>query len=91
MRFVTISDHRTLEGALRIAHLPDTFFSVEVRLGSLRTTSRFMSSFGISERTITATSRPIEVRSSSLRRSFASGSWRMRLRTRSTGWGHRSR
>jgi predicted metal-dependent phosphoesterase TrpH len=30
MRFVTISDHNTLEGALRIAHLPDTFLSVEV-------------------------------------------------------------
>src|SRR5262249_38626145 len=29
MRFVTISDHNTLEGALRIAHLPDTFLSVE--------------------------------------------------------------
>jgi glycosyltransferase involved in cell wall biosynthesis/predicted metal-dependent phosphoesterase TrpH len=30
MQFVTISDHNTLEGALRIAHLPDTFLSVEV-------------------------------------------------------------
>jgi glycosyltransferase involved in cell wall biosynthesis/predicted metal-dependent phosphoesterase TrpH len=30
MRFVTISDHNTLEGALRIAHHPDTFLSVEV-------------------------------------------------------------
>jgi glycosyltransferase involved in cell wall biosynthesis/predicted metal-dependent phosphoesterase TrpH len=30
MRFVTISDHNTLEGALRIAHNPDTFLSVEV-------------------------------------------------------------
>ncbi len=30
MRFVTISDHNTLEGALRIGHLPDTFLSVEV-------------------------------------------------------------
>ena len=30
MRFVTISDHNTLEGALRIAHEPDTFLSVEV-------------------------------------------------------------
>jgi glycosyltransferase involved in cell wall biosynthesis len=30
MRFVTISDHNTVEGALRIAHLPDTFISVEV-------------------------------------------------------------
>ena len=30
MRFVTISDHNTVEGALRIAHLPDTFLSVEV-------------------------------------------------------------
>jgi glycosyltransferase involved in cell wall biosynthesis len=30
MRFVTISDHNTVEGALRIAHLPDTFVSVEV-------------------------------------------------------------
>jgi glycosyltransferase involved in cell wall biosynthesis len=30
MRFVTISDHNTLEGALRIAHLPDTFLSEEV-------------------------------------------------------------
>src|SRR5919197_131482 len=30
MRFVTISDHNTLEGALRIAHLPDTFLSLEV-------------------------------------------------------------
>ena len=30
MRFVTITDHNTLEGALRIAHLPDTFLSVEV-------------------------------------------------------------
>jgi glycosyltransferase involved in cell wall biosynthesis/predicted metal-dependent phosphoesterase TrpH len=30
MTFVTISDHNTLEGALRIAHLPDTFLSVEV-------------------------------------------------------------
>src|SRR5689334_12642790 len=30
MRFVTISDHNTLEGALRISHLADTFLSVEV-------------------------------------------------------------
>src|SRR5215813_11620541 len=30
MRFVTISDHNTVEGALRIAHLEDTFLSVEV-------------------------------------------------------------
>lgn len=30
MRFVTITDHNTLDGALRIAHLPDTFLSVEV-------------------------------------------------------------
>src|SRR5579871_6242318 len=30
MDFVTISDHNTVEGALRIAHLPDTFLSVEV-------------------------------------------------------------
>jgi glycosyltransferase involved in cell wall biosynthesis/predicted metal-dependent phosphoesterase TrpH len=30
MRFVTISDHNTLDGALRIAHLDDTFLSVEV-------------------------------------------------------------
>ncbi len=30
MRFVTISDHNTVEGALRIAHLADTFVSVEV-------------------------------------------------------------
>jgi glycosyltransferase involved in cell wall biosynthesis len=30
MTFVTISDHNTLAGALRIAHLPDTFLSVEV-------------------------------------------------------------
>jgi glycosyltransferase involved in cell wall biosynthesis len=30
MDLVTISDHNTLEGALRIAHLPDTFMSVEV-------------------------------------------------------------
>ncbi len=30
MRFVTISDHNTLEGALRIADRPDTFLSVEV-------------------------------------------------------------
>lgn len=30
MRFVTISDHNTLDGALRIAHLADTFLSVEV-------------------------------------------------------------
>ncbi len=30
MRFVTISDHNTVAGALGIAHLPDTFLSVEV-------------------------------------------------------------
>ena len=30
MDFVTICDHNTVEGALRIAHLPDTFLSVEV-------------------------------------------------------------
>ena len=30
MDLVTISDHNTVEGALRIAHLPDTFLSVEV-------------------------------------------------------------
>jgi glycosyltransferase involved in cell wall biosynthesis/predicted metal-dependent phosphoesterase TrpH len=30
MTYVTISDHNTLEGALRIAHEPDTFLSVEV-------------------------------------------------------------
>jgi glycosyltransferase involved in cell wall biosynthesis/predicted metal-dependent phosphoesterase TrpH len=30
MKFVTISDHNTVEGALHIAHLPDTFVSVEV-------------------------------------------------------------
>lgn len=30
MRFVTVTDHNTVEGALRIAHLPDTFLSVEV-------------------------------------------------------------
>ncbi len=30
MRLVTISDHNTVEGALRIDHLPDTFLSVEV-------------------------------------------------------------
>jgi glycosyltransferase involved in cell wall biosynthesis/predicted metal-dependent phosphoesterase TrpH len=30
MDVVTISDHNTVEGALRIAHLPDTFLSVEV-------------------------------------------------------------
>ena len=30
MSFVTISDHNTVEGALRIAHLPGTFLSVEV-------------------------------------------------------------
>lgn len=34
MDLVTITDHNTVEGALRIAHLPDTFLSVEV-------TSRF--------------------------------------------------
>ena len=30
MRFVTISDHNTVEGALRIGHLDDTFLSEEV-------------------------------------------------------------
>jgi predicted metal-dependent phosphoesterase TrpH len=30
MTLVTISDHNTVEGALRIAHEPDTFLSVEV-------------------------------------------------------------
>jgi glycosyltransferase involved in cell wall biosynthesis/predicted metal-dependent phosphoesterase TrpH len=30
MTFVTISDHNTVEGALRIAHQPDAFLSVEV-------------------------------------------------------------
>jgi len=30
MELVTISDHNTVEGALRIAHLDDTFLSVEV-------------------------------------------------------------
>jgi glycosyltransferase involved in cell wall biosynthesis len=30
MRFVTISDHNTVEGALRIAHEPGAFLSVEV-------------------------------------------------------------
>ena len=30
MTLVTISDHNTLEGALRIAHEPGTFLSVEV-------------------------------------------------------------
>ena len=30
MRFVTISDHNTVQGALRIAHLPEAFISVEV-------------------------------------------------------------
>jgi glycosyltransferase involved in cell wall biosynthesis/predicted metal-dependent phosphoesterase TrpH len=30
MDLVTISDHNTLEGALRIAHLPDAFVSIEV-------------------------------------------------------------
>ena len=30
MAFVTLSDHNTLEGALRIAHLPGAFLSVEV-------------------------------------------------------------
>ena len=30
MRFVTITDHNTLDGALRIAHLSDSFLSVEV-------------------------------------------------------------
>jgi glycosyltransferase involved in cell wall biosynthesis len=30
MSLVTISDHNTLDGALRIAHHPDTFLSVEV-------------------------------------------------------------
>lgn len=30
MRYVTISDHNTVEGALRIAHLPRTFLSEEV-------------------------------------------------------------
>src|SRR5215467_13625808 len=30
MDFVTISDHNTVEGALRIAHLPGAFLSVEV-------------------------------------------------------------
>jgi glycosyltransferase involved in cell wall biosynthesis/predicted metal-dependent phosphoesterase TrpH len=30
MTWVTITDHNTLEGALRIAELPDTFLSVEV-------------------------------------------------------------
>jgi glycosyltransferase involved in cell wall biosynthesis/predicted metal-dependent phosphoesterase TrpH len=30
MRYVTITDHNTVEGALRIGHLPDTFLSVEV-------------------------------------------------------------
>ena len=30
MNYVTISDHNTIEGALRIAHLPGTFLSVEV-------------------------------------------------------------
>jgi glycosyltransferase involved in cell wall biosynthesis len=30
MKYVTITDHNTLEGALRIAELPDTFLSVEV-------------------------------------------------------------
>jgi glycosyltransferase involved in cell wall biosynthesis/predicted metal-dependent phosphoesterase TrpH len=30
MTFVTISDHNTVEGALRIAHEPETFLSVEV-------------------------------------------------------------
>lgn len=30
MTLVTISDHNTVDGALRIAHLPETFLSVEV-------------------------------------------------------------
>jgi predicted metal-dependent phosphoesterase TrpH len=30
MSFITISDHNTVEGALRIAHEPGTFLSVEV-------------------------------------------------------------
>ena len=30
MQLVTISDHNTVEGALRISHLADTFLSVEV-------------------------------------------------------------
>jgi glycosyltransferase involved in cell wall biosynthesis len=30
MRFVTISDHNSVDGALAIAHLPDTFLSSEV-------------------------------------------------------------
>jgi hypothetical protein len=30
MDLVTISDHNTLEGALRIAHLPGTFLSEEL-------------------------------------------------------------
>ena len=30
MRFVTLSDHNTLEGTKRIAHLPGSFMSVEV-------------------------------------------------------------
>src|SRR5215475_3075756 len=30
MRFVTISDHNTVDGALRIAHLDNTFLSEEV-------------------------------------------------------------
>jgi len=30
MKFVTISDHNRIDGALAIAHLPDTFISVEI-------------------------------------------------------------
>ncbi|HVC86072.1 MAG TPA: hypothetical protein VNC40_01450 [Gaiellaceae bacterium] len=46
MEFVTISDHNTVEGALRIAHEPDTFLSVEGRPSSRRTLCRFTSSSG---------------------------------------------
>jgi predicted metal-dependent phosphoesterase TrpH len=46
MTHVTISDHNTLEGALRIAELPDTFLSVESQRVSPRTTYRCTCSSG---------------------------------------------
>ena len=91
MRFVTISDHNTLEGALRIAHLPDTFLSVEVTTRFPETTFRCTCSSGTSRRRITATCspyRPSVYELAGVPRRVAA--FPMPSRIRSTAWGRRS-
>ena len=88
---VTITDHNTVEGALRIAHEPDTFLSVEV-------TTRFPEDdvplhvlvWNLTEQDHRDL-QPYRPSVYELVRFLRERGWRMRWRIRCTGWGRRSR